>query len=345
MTAMLTTLEVGIYQAPTTNGGGEFKVFQTFLQSCGILHCISCPYNHEQNGLVECKHHHIVEVGFTLLAQSHLPLNLWDHVFITVSLVPPPSNHQVVGCKWVFKVKHNSDGSANRYKARLVAKGFHQVPSFDFHDTFSLVIKPTTIRVVLSLIISRDWPMRQLDFNNVFLNDIPKNDIYMAQPPRFIDATHPNWVCKLHRALYGLKQAPRTWFERFYLLLYQLGFHSFRADSFLFFKFEDGHSFYILIYVNDVLITSSSPTQGVLLLQQKYINEVLHKAHIDQAKPVPTPMVKGVSLSTYVGAPFDDHHIYCHIVGGLQYATITSPEIAFVVSRVSQFMKHSLEPY
>ena len=142
-----------------------------------------------------------------------------------------------------------------------MAKGFHQVPSFDFHDTFSLVIKPTTIRVVLSLIISRDWPMRQLDFNNVFLNDIPKNDIYMAQPPRFIDATHPNWVCKLHRALYGLKQAPRTWFERFYLLLYQLGFHSFRADSFLFLKFEDGHSFYILIYVNDVLITSSSPTQ------------------------------------------------------------------------------------
>ncbi|RVW18463.1 Retrovirus-related Pol polyprotein from transposon RE1 [Vitis vinifera] len=202
----------------------------------------------------------------------------------------------------------NSDGSANRYKARLVAKGFHQVPSFDFHDTFSLVIKPTTIRVVLSLIISRDWPMRQLDFNNVFLNDIPKNDIYMAQPPRFIDATHPNCT-----------------------FVYQL-------QAFFALKDLGTLSYFLRLELN-------TAPQGVLLLQQKYINEVLHKAHIDQAKPVPTPMVKGVSLSTYVGAPFDDHHIYCHIVGGLQYATITSPEIAFVVSRVSQFMKHSLEPY
>ncbi|RVX13063.1 Retrovirus-related Pol polyprotein from transposon RE1 [Vitis vinifera] len=251
---------------------------------------------------------------------------------LEVSLVPPPSNHQVVGCKWVFKVKYNSDGSANRYKARLVAKGFHQVPSFDFHDTFSLVIKPTTIRVVLSLIISRDWPMRQLDFNNVFLNDIPKNDIYMAQPPRPLGPG-------LNVSTFYFINLVFTLSELIVFSSLSLKMHFvYQLQAFFALKDLGTLSYFLRLELN-------TAPQGVLLLQQKYINEVLHKAHIDQAKPVPTPMVKGVSLSIYVGAPFDDHHIYCHIVGGLQYATITSPEIAFVVSRVSQFMKHSLEPY
>ena len=72
----------------------------------------------------------------------------------TWSLVPPPLNNQVVGCKWVFQFKHNSDGSVNKYKTRLVAKGFHQVLGFDFHDAYSPIIKPTTIWVVLALTIS-----------------------------------------------------------------------------------------------------------------------------------------------------------------------------------------------
>ena len=179
----------------------------------------------------------------------------------TWSLVPPPPNHQLVGCKWVCNVKKNFDGSINKYKAHLVAKGFHQVPSFDFHDTFSLVIEPATIHVVISLAISHKWTMRQLDFNNAFLNGFLKEDIYMEQPPSFANPSHPTWVYKLHWALYGLKQAPWAWFERLHSKLLTLGFHSYKVDTSLFLKFESEHSLYILIYVDDVLITGNSATQ------------------------------------------------------------------------------------
>lgn len=78
----------------------------------------------------------------------------------TWELVSPSLNQNIVGCKWVFRIKRNLDGSIARYKARLVAKGFHQQPGVDYHDTFSPVAKPTTIRVVLSITLSNGWSIR-----------------------------------------------------------------------------------------------------------------------------------------------------------------------------------------
>jgi hypothetical protein len=85
----------------------------------------------------------------------------------TLELVPPNGITNVVGCRWVYRIKRHSDGSINRFKARLVAKGFHQRLGVDYHETFSLVVKPTTIRLVLSLAVSRGWSLKQLDINNV----------------------------------------------------------------------------------------------------------------------------------------------------------------------------------
>ena len=111
----------------------------------------------------------------------------------------------MVGCKWVFKLKHNSDGSISRYRARLVAKGFHQQYGVDFEKTFSLVIKPPIVRIILSLAVQFNWPLRQLDVRNTFLHGFLREEVYMVQPFGYVNPVFPNHVCRLWKSLYGLK--------------------------------------------------------------------------------------------------------------------------------------------
>ncbi|RVX11376.1 Retrovirus-related Pol polyprotein from transposon RE1 [Vitis vinifera] len=178
----------------------------------------------------------------------------------TWKLCPRPVDHNVVGNKWVYKVKQTSIGEVDRFKARLVALGFAQEEGIDFTETFSPVIKPSTVRVLLTLSVQFDWEIRQLDVSNAFLHGILLEDVYMEQPKGFVNSDFPDYVCKLNKSLYGLKQTPCAWFMRLSQTLLEFGFLSSPVDASLF-VYHKGHiHLFILIYVDDILVIDTDPS-------------------------------------------------------------------------------------
>jgi hypothetical protein len=117
----------------------------------------------------------------------------------------PPTDCNIVGCKWVFRVKRHANGSIDRFKAKLVAKGFNQRPGLDYKETFSTVVKLVTIQTVLTIAVMQGWSLRQLDVNNAFLHRHLTEKVYVKQPFGFRNPKHPDYVCCLTKAIYGLK--------------------------------------------------------------------------------------------------------------------------------------------
>ena len=116
------------------------------------------------------------------------------------------------------------------------------------------MVKVATIQVVLIVAISRNWDIRQLDVNNVLLNDTLQVVVCIAQPEEYVDALKPNHVCKLNHALYRLKQAPITWFDKLRVSLILWVFQNLRFDIFLFIFNLNGKIIYLLVYVDDIMI-------------------------------------------------------------------------------------------
>jgi len=128
----------------------------------------------------------------------------------TWELVALPKDKKAIGCKWVYKVKHNAGGSMSRYKARLVAKGYAQTYGIDYDETYSPIAKMTIVRSIIAMAVAKGWSLHQMDVKNAFLHGDLQEEVYMEQPLGYVDQTHHNLVCRLKKALYGLKQAPRA---------------------------------------------------------------------------------------------------------------------------------------
>jgi hypothetical protein len=123
----------------------------------------------------------------------------------TWHLVPPQGKVNIIDSTWVYKVKKKADGMIDRYKDGLVAKGFKQRYEIDYEDTSSPIVKAATIRLIMSIVVSNDWSLQQLDVYNAFLHGILEEDVFMRQPPGYEDKRHLEYLCKLDKALYGLK--------------------------------------------------------------------------------------------------------------------------------------------
>nr|ABB47203.2 retrotransposon protein, putative, unclassified [Oryza sativa Japonica Group] len=296
----------------------------------------------------------------------------------TWHLVPQPPGANVVTGKWIFRHKFHSDGTLARHKARCVVRGYSQQHGIDYNETFSPVVKPATIHVVLSIAASRSWPIHQLDVKNAFLHGNLEETVYCQQPFGFVDPSEPTAVCLLQKSLYGLKQAPRAWYQRFATYIRQLGFTSSASDTSLFIYKDGDNVAYLLLYVDDILLTASSTSllqhitarlhsefamtdlgdlhfflgisvtrsaDGLFLSQWQYAVDLLRRAGMSECHPTATPVDARCKLSATDGAPVSDPMEYRSLAGALQYLTLTRPEIAYAIQQVCLFMHDPREPH
>ena len=161
----------------------------------------------------------------------------------------------MVGCKWIYNIKSRSDRSIKRYKAHLVAKGFTQEYVIDYEETFALVARISSVRALLAVAAASKCDLFQMDVKNAFLNGDLSEKVYM-QPPLGL-SVDSNKVCHLRRALYGLKQAPRAWFAKFSSTISRLGYMASHYDSTLLLRCTDKGTILLLLYVDDMIITSN----------------------------------------------------------------------------------------
>jgi hypothetical protein len=295
----------------------------------------------------------------------------------TWSLVPLPSGHKPIGCKWVYKIKYKSDGTIERYKARLVAKGYTQVEGIDYQETFSPTAKVTTLRCLLTVAAARNWFIHQLDVQNAFLHGDLHELVYMEPPPG-LRRQGENIVCRLNKSLYGLKQASRNWFSTFSEVIKKAGYQQSKADYSLFTKSQGSSFTIVLIYVDDILLTGndlqemkrlkefllkrfrikdlgdlkyflgiefSRSKKGIFMSQRKYALDILQDSGLTDARPDKFPMEQNLKLTSTDGVILNDPTKYRRLVGRLIYLTVTRPDIVYSVQTLSQFMNEPRKPH
>jgi len=169
-----------------------------------------------------------------------------------------PVLQMLTSTMWIFAYKEKSDGSFERHKARLVGDSKTQQVGMDCGETFSSVVKPVTIHAVLSLALSKAWSIHQLDVKNAFVHGELREMVYMYQPLGYRDRDKPDHVCLQKKSLYGLKQALRPWYKRFVDYIHTLGFSHNTSDHSLFIYRSGISMAYILLYVDDIILTASS---------------------------------------------------------------------------------------
>ncbi|KAI3659112.1 hypothetical protein MP638_001979 [Amoeboaphelidium occidentale] len=297
----------------------------------------------------------------------------------TWTLVHLPPGRTPIKSKWVFKLKRDSSGNIARFKARLVAKGFSQQHGIDYHETFSPVVKFSSLRFLLALAAQQDWEIEQVDFTTAFLNGTLDEEIYLEVPEGLQSKSTNGKVLKLTKSLYGLKQAPRQWNLALNSQLENLGFTRLVSDEAIYIHRDDNDITIITIYVDDMVIIGNSKEniskfianmhtcfklkhlgpigfiigiqvirdrdqRTISLSQRQYIVDIAKRFNITDKVHFKTPMEVSFHVQSHKSCSTTNP--YPEAVGSLMYAMLgTRPDIAFAVGHLCRFMSQPSEAH
>jgi hypothetical protein len=257
-----------------------------------------------------------------------------------------------------------------RNKARFIAKGYSQVEGLDFDETYAPVARLESIRILLAYATYHGFKLYQMDLKSAFLNCPIKEEVYVEQPPSFENSEYPSHVYKLSKALYGLKQAPRAWYECLRDFLITNGFSVGKADPTVFTKTIYKDLFICQICVDDIIFGSTNKSsceefsrvmiqkiemsmmeelkyflgfqikqlqEGTFICQTKYIQYILKKFGMKNAKPIKTPMGTNGHLDFDTGGKSVDQKVYRSMIGSLLYLCASRPDITLLVCICARF--------
>lgn len=293
----------------------------------------------------------------------------------TFRQVPRSEARSVLKNKWVFRVKRRADGTP-LFKSRLVVKGYSQQQGIDYAETWAPTAKPVTWRLLLHLAAQQDFHIRMMDVDQAFCQGDLEEDLHLEPPKGLPAAALPDdQVWKLLRPLYGLKQAPRQWHAKLKEVLGKVGFRPVHGDSSLFMH-RDSQGFWVLAYVDDLLLLSKSTElldklkeqlkeffpmkdlgdvqhylgmevtrnweqHELYLSQAKYIEELLTRFGYTEGKEYNTPLAlnHGLRPAEDGDEVHPDQERYPELLGGVMYLMVcTRPDIAHAVSVLARYI-------
>ncbi|XP_075074851.1 uncharacterized protein LOC142162398 [Nicotiana tabacum] len=256
----------------------------------------------------------------------------------TWDLVPLPEGKHAIGCRWVYTVKHRADGSVKRYKAKLVVKGYTQQTGVDYIETFSLMVKMTTVRSLIAITTKKKWQISQLDVNNAFL----------------------------HRDLH--EEASRQWYDKLTEVLYSRGYAHSMHDYSLFYRKQNSSIVFIAVYVDDVLLIGTDSEEidqlkaflhdkfrikdlgqlhyflgleilykldGIIISQRKFVLDLLKDYVCLHCPSLTSPLDSTTKSKAKEGAPLSDPTFYRKLIGKLNFLTNTRLDIAYGVQHLT----------
>ncbi|GJZ89064.1 putative ribonuclease H-like domain-containing protein [Tanacetum coccineum] len=248
-------------------------------------------------------------------------------------IVDLPYRTKVIGTKWVFRNKRDERSIVVKNKAWIIAQGFRQEEGIDYDEVFAPIARIEAIRLFLAFASYMGFTVYQMNIKSAFLYGTIKEDVYVHQPPGFVDPAHPNKVYKVIKALYGLHQAPRAWYETLSSFLMENDFRRGTLDKILFIKKKKSDIMLVQVYVDDIIFGFTKKSMCIEFED----SDILKKFDFLSIRTATTPIESNKPLVKDEDGIDVDVHIYRSMIGSLMYLIASRPNIMFAVCACVRF--------